>query len=234
MSFEEERDDFLAGKVLLFDKPLTWTSFNLVKKVKNLIRNRFNIQKIKVGHAGTLDPLATGLLLVCTGKATKTIQQLQEMEKEYIATIHLGKTTPSYDLETEVDQVFDTTSITKEKVTEAVKSFIGEFEQVPPMFSAKNINGQRAYKLARKGQVRELKPTKVVISEIEILDFNMPDLRIRVVCSKGTYIRALARDIGISLGNGAYLSNLIRTKIGDYQVDNALTIEEFEKSLKLM
>lgn len=234
MSFEEERDGFLAGKVLLFDKPLTWTSFNLVKKVKNLIRNRFNIQKIKVGHAGTLDPLATGLLLVCTGKATKTIQQLQEMEKEYIATIHLGKTTPSYDLETEVDQVFDTTSITKEKVTEAVKSFIGEFEQVPPMFSAKNINGQRAYKLARKGQVRELKPTKVVISEIEILDFNMPDLRIRVVCSKGTYIRALARDIGISLGNGAYLSNLIRTKIGDYQVDNALTIEEFEKSLKLM
>jgi len=234
MSFEEERDGFLAGKVLLFDKPLTWTSFNLVKKVKNLIRNRFNIQKIKVGHAGTLDPLATGLLLVCTGKATKTIQQLQEMEKEYIATIHLGKTTPSYDLETEVDQVFDTTSITKEKVTEVVKSFIGEFDQVPPMFSAKNINGQRAYKLARKGQVRELKPTKVVISEIEILDFNMPDLRIRVVCSKGTYIRALARDIGISLGNGAYLSNLIRTKIGDYQVDNALTIEEFEKSLKLM
>ncbi len=234
MSFEEERDGFLAGKVLLFDKPLNWTSFNLVKKVKNLIRNRFNIQKIKVGHAGTLDPLATGLLLVCTGKATKTIQQLQEMEKEYIATIHLGKTTPSYDLETEVDQVFDTTSITREKVTEAVNSFIGEFEQVPPMFSAKNINGQRAYKLARKGQVMELKPSKVVISDIEILDFNMPDLRIRVVCSKGTYIRALARDIGISLGNGAYLSNLIRTKIGDYQVDNALTIEEFEKSLKLM
>ncbi|MDX2442546.1 MAG: tRNA pseudouridine(55) synthase TruB [Bacteroidales bacterium] len=234
MSFEEERDGFLAGKVLLFDKPINWTSFNLVKKVKNLIRNRFNIQKIKVGHAGTLDPLATGLLLVCTGKATKTIQQLQEMQKEYIATIHLGKTTPSYDLETEVDQVFDTTSITREKVTEAVNSFIGEFEQVPPMFSAKNINGQRAYKLARKGQVRELKPSKVVISDIEILDFNMPDLRIRVVCSKGTYIRALARDIGISLGNGAYLSNLIRTKIGDYQVDNALTIEEFEKSLKLM
>ena len=234
MSIEEEREGFLAGKVLLFDKPLNWTSFNLVKKVKNLIRNKFDIQKIKVGHAGTLDPLATGLLLICTGKATKTIQQLQEMEKEYIATIHLGKTTPSFDLETEVDHVFDTTSITREKVTEAVKGFIGEFEQVPPMFSAKNINGQRAYDLARKGQVRDLKPNKVIISDIEILDFSMPELRLRVVCSKGTYIRALARDIGVSLENGAYLSNLIRTKIGEYQADNAMTIEKFEKSLKLM
>ena len=234
MEFNEEREGFLAGKVFVFDKPLNWTSFNLVKKVKNLIRNNFNIEKIKVGHAGTLDPLATGLLLVCTGKATKSIQQLQNMEKEYIASIHLGKTTPSFDLETEVDHVFDTSSITREKLNKVVESFVGESEQIPPMFSAKNINGRRAYDLARKGQVMELKPSKIFISEIEVLDFNMPELRLKIVCSKGTYIRSLARDIGISLENGAYLSKLIRTKIGDYQLDNAITIEEFEEKLKKM
>lgn len=234
MGIEEEREAFLAGKVLSFDKPLNWTSFNLVKKVKNIIRNNLDIQKIKVGHAGTLDPLATGLLLVCTGKATKTIQQLQELEKEYIATIHLGETTPSFDLETEVDKVFDTSSITIEKVVEVVKSFMGESEQIPPMFSAKNINGKRAYDLARKGEIRELKASKIFISNIEVLDFTMPDLKIKVSCSKGTYIRSLARDIGIALENGAYLSKLERTRIGDYQIDKALSIEKFEKSIVIL
>ena len=234
MGIEEEREAFLAGKVLSFDKPLNWTSFNLVKKVKNIIRNNLDIQKIKVGHAGTLDPLATGLLLVCTGKATKTIQQLQELEKEYIATIHLGETTPSFDLETEVDKVFDTSSITTEKVVEVVKSFMGESEQIPPMFSAKNINGKRAYDLARKGEIRELKASKIFISNIEVLDFTMPDLKIKVSCSKGTYIRSLARDIGIALENGAYLSKLERTRIGDYQIDKALSIEKFEKSIVIL
>lgn len=234
MGIEEEREAFLAGKVLSFDKPLNWTSFNLVKKVKNLIRNNLDIQKIKVGHAGTLDPLATGLLLICSGKATKSIQQLQDLEKEYIATIHLGETTPSFDLETEVDQVFDTSSITKEKVVEAVKGFIGESEQIPPMFSAKNINGKRAYDLARKGEIRELKASKIFISNIEVLDFTMPDLKIKVSCSKGTYIRSLARDIGIALENGAYLSKLVRTRIGDYQLDKAMSIEEFEKNIIIL
>ena len=234
MGIEEEREAFLAGKVLSFDKPLNWTSFNLVKKVKNIIRNNLDIQKIKVGHAGTLDPLATGLLLICTGRATKTIQKLQELEKEYIATIHLGETTPSFDLETEVDQVFDTSSITKEKLEEVVKSFIGESEQIPPMYSAKNINGKRAYDLARKGEVRELKASKIFISNIEILDFTRPDLEIKVSCSKGTYIRSLARDIGIALENGAYLSKLERTRIGDYQIDKALSIEKFEKSIVIL
>ncbi|MDX2442190.1 MAG: tRNA pseudouridine(55) synthase TruB [Bacteroidales bacterium] len=234
MGIEEEREAFLAGKVLSFDKPLNWTSFNLVKKVKNIIRNNLDIQKIKVGHAGTLDPLATGLLLICTGKATKTIQQLQDLEKEYIATIHFGETTPSFDLETEVDQVFDTSSITKEKVVEAVKGFIGESEQIPPMFSAKNINGKRAYDLARKGEIRELKASKIFISNIEVLDFTMPDLKIKVSCSKGTYIRSLARDIGIALENGAYLSKLVRTRIGDYQLDKTMSIEEFEKNIIIL
>lgn len=234
MGIEEEREAFLAGKVLSFDKPLNWTSFNLVKKVKNLIRNNLDIEKIKVGHAGTLDPLATGLLLICSGKATKSIQQLQDLEKEYIATIHLGETTPSFDLETEVDQVFDTSSITKEKVVEAVKGFIGESEQIPPMFSAKNINGKRAYDLARKGEIRELKASKIFISNIEVLDFTMPDLKIKVSCSKGTYIRSLARDIGIALENGAYLSKLVRTRIGDYQLDKAMSIEEFEKNIIIL
>ena len=234
MGIEEEREAFLAGKVLSFDKPLNWTSFNLVKKVKNIIRNNLDIQKIKVGHAGTLDPLATGLLLVCTGKATKTIQQLQELEKEYIATIHLGETTPSFDLETEVDKVFDTSSITIDKVVEVVKSFMGESEQIPPMFSAKNINGKRAYDLARKGEIRELKASKIFISNIEVLHFTMPDLKIKVSCSKGTYIRSLARDIGIALENGAYLSKLERTRIGDYQIDKALSVEKFEESIVIL
>ena len=234
MGLLEEQELFKAGKVLSFDKPLNWTSFNLVNKVRVLLKYELNIKKIKVGHAGTLDPLATGLLIICTGKATKQIQQFQEMKKEYIATIVLGKTTPSYDLETEVDRVYDTSGISEDQVKEVLTQFIGDIDQVPPLFSAKNINGQRAYDLARKGVVKELAPNKVTIDEIELLEFNLPEIMIKVRCGKGTYIRSLARDIGEKLKNGAYLSKLIRTKIGDYEVDSALKIENFEDSLKML
>ena len=234
MGLLEEQELFKAGKVLSFDKPLNWTSFNLVNKVRVLLKFKLNIKKIKVGHAGTLDPLATGLLIICTGKATKQIQQFQEMKKEYIATIVLGKTTPSYDLETEVDRVYDTSGISEDQVKEVLTQFIGDIDQVPPLFSAKNINGQRAYDLARKGVVKELAPNKVTIDEIELLEFNLPEIMIKVRCGKGTYIRSLARDIGEKLKNGAYLSKLIRTKIGDYEVDSAWKIEKFEDSLKML
>lgn len=234
MGLLEEQELFKAGKVLSFDKPLNWTSFNLVNKVRVLLKYELNIKKIKVGHAGTLDPLATGLLIICTGKATKQIQQFQEMKKEYIATIVLGKTTPSYDLETEVDRVYDTSGISEDQVKEVLTQFIGDIDQVPPLFSAKNINGQRAYDLARKGVVKELAPNKVTIDEIELLEFNLPEIMIKVRCGKGTYIRSLARDIGEKLKNGAYLSKLIRTKIGDYEVYSAWKIENFEDSLKML
>ncbi len=234
MGLLEEQELFKAGKVLSFDKPLNWTSFNLVNKVRVLLKFNLNIKKIKVGHAGTLDPLATGLLIICTGKATKQIVQFQEMKKEYIATIVLGKTTPSYDLETEVDRVFDISGIDEDMVKGVLTQFVGDIDQIPPLFSAKNIKGQRAYNLARKGVVKELAPNKVTIDEIELLEFNLPEIMIKVRCGKGTYIRSLARDIGEKLGNGAYLSKLIRTKIGDYEVDNAWKIEKFEDSLKML
>ncbi len=234
MGLLEEQELFRAGKILSFDKPLNWTSFNLVKKVRVLLKVHLNIKKIKVGHAGTLDPLATGLLIVCTGKATKQIQQFQEMKKEYIATIVLGKTTPSFDLETEVDKIFDISGIREDEVKEVLAQFVGDIDQVPPLFSAKNINGQRAYNLARKGVVKELAPNKVTIDEIELLAYNLPEIKIKVRCGKGTYIRSLARDIGEKLKNGAYLSKLIRTKIGDYEIDNAWEIKKFEDSLKML
>lgn len=234
MGLLEEQELYKAGKVLSFDKPLNWTSFNLVNKVRVLLKVHLNIKKIKVGHAGTLDPLATGLLIICTGKATKKIQQFQDLKKEYIATIVLGKTTPSFDLETEVDKVFDLSGIEESQVKEALAQFVGDIEQVPPLFSAKNINGQRAYDLARKGVVKELAPNKVTIDEIELLEYNLPEIKIKVRCGKGTYIRSLARDIGENLKNGAYLSKLIRTKIGDYEVDNAWEIKKFEDSLKML
>jgi len=234
MGLLEEQGLFMAGKVLSFDKPLNWTSFNLVNKVRVLLKVHLNIKKIKVGHAGTLDPLATGLLIICTGKATKKIQQFQDLKKEYIATIVLGKTTPSFDLETEVDKVFDLSGIVESQVKEALAQFVGDIQQVPPLFSAKNINGQRAYDLARRGVVKELAPNKVTIEEIELLEYNLPEIKIKVRCGKGTYIRSLARDIGDKLENGAYLSKLIRTKIGDYEVDNAWEIKKFEDSLKML
>lgn len=221
--------DFSEGQVLLFDKPLYWTSFDLVKKVKNLIRNSFGIKKIKVGHAGTLDPLASGLMIICTGRATKTISLIQDHDKEYIATFHLGATTASFDLETEIVNKRDTSLITEEAVRAVLASFLGEQQQVPPLFSAKNIDGKRAYDYARKGVEIQMRSNTVCFHVLEIMDFRMPEIVVRIRCSKGTYVRSLARDIGEKLGCGAYLSGLRRTSIGDYSVDNAYDIEEFAK-----
>lgn len=220
--------DFQEGEILYFDKPLHWTSFDLVNKVRYQISRFLKIKKIKVGHAGTLDPLATGVMILCTGKATKRIDELQYMTKEYIATLRLGATTPSFDLETEVDSVYPTDHITCETVKAVLKQFLGHIEQVPPAFSACKINGDKAYQLARKGIAVELKPKLLVIDEIELLSFRQDEIKIRVVCSKGTYIRALARDIGIALHSGAHLIQLERTKIGDVTLDKCLKISEFE------
>ena len=225
----EDKNEFIQGKVLLFDKPYSWSSFHLVKKVKYLIEKNYNTGKIKIGHAGTLDPLATGLMILCTGKATKRVQEFQELEKEYIATMELGKTTPSFDNETPVDVVYNTSSIRKERFIQILNQFVGEINQVPPIYSAKYVKGERAYKLARRGSSASLNPVKVHIREIELMEYQFPMARIRISCSKGTYIRALARDIGVALNSGAYLTGLIRTKIGEYTLENALTVEDFEK-----
>lgn len=226
--------NFAEGELLLFDKPLYWTSFDLVKKVKNLIRNTYGYKKLKVGHAGTLDPLASGLLIICTGKKTKTIQSLQDLDKEYTGTFKLGETTPSYDLETEVDERYKIEHITRDVVLEVMKTFMGEQEQVPPLFSAKNIEGKRAYEYARKGIEKKLEPKKINIYEFELLSFDLPYIKFRVRCSKGTYIRSLARDMGSRLNSGAYLTGLRRTFIGDYSVDDALSVDNFEEKLKTM
>ena len=224
--------NFQEGEILFFDKPLGWTSFDLVAKVRYKISRFLNVKKIKVGHAGTLDPLATGVMIICTGKATKQIESFQYQTKEYVATLKLGETTPSFDLETEVDQVFETDHITKNLIEDTLKKFIGEIQQVPPAFSACKINGERAYELARKGEAVELKAKLLVIDEIELLDFKLPEIKIRVVCSKGTYIRALARDIGIALNSGAHLIELIRTRIGDITLDKCIKIEEIDDIIK--
>lgn len=221
--------DFKEGQVVLIDKPLDWTSFDIVNKMRYTIRNKFSYKKIKVGHAGTLDPLATGLLIICTGKFTKQIESYQAQEKEYITTIKLGATTPSFDLETEEDAQFEVNHITKNMVEEALKSFEGEINQVPPIFSAKKVGGKKAYIAARKGEEIELKPNRIVIHTIELLECNLPYIKIKVICSKGTYIRALARDIGKHLNSGGYLTKLRRTKSGEFMVENALEISEFEK-----
>ena len=224
--------NFQEGEVLYFDKPLRWTSFDLVAKLRYKISRLLNIKKIKVGHAGTLDPLATGVMIICTGKATKLIESFQYQTKEYIATLKLGETTPSFDLETKVDQIFETKHITKNLVEETLKKFIGEIQQIPPVFSACKVNGERAYELARKGEAVELKSKLLVIDDIELFDFNMPEIKIRVVCSKGTYIRALARDIGIALNSGAHLIELTRTRIGDVTLDKCFKIEEIDNIIK--
>lgn len=230
--------DFEAGQVLYFDKPLTWTSFNLVAKVRWLLCRHLGVKKLKVGHAGTLDPLATGVLIVCTGKATKQIDQLQARTKEYVATLQLGQTTPSYDLETQPDATYPTSHITPDLIRETMPRFMGRIEQVPPAFSAVKIDGHRAYNLARKGGHEEvekiLKPKELVIDELEVLSFDAGrmQLTLRVVCSKGTYIRALARDIGQALGSGAHLTALRRTRIGDVGVDKCLQIADFEQLLE--
>lgn len=226
--------DFEQGEVLAFDKPLRWTSFDLVAKVRWNLCQKIGKKKLKVGHSGTLDPLATGVVIVCTGKKTKLIDQLQYDVKEYIATLQLGATTPSYDLEKEIDATYPTEHITRELIDETIPQFLGEQWQVPPMFSAVQINGKRAYQLARKGETVELKPKLLLIDEIEVLSFDAEkmQLTIRVVCSKGTYIRALARDIGERLHSGAHLIALRRTRVGNTRVEDCMTIEQFLDKLK--
>ncbi|MBR4564661.1 MAG: tRNA pseudouridine(55) synthase TruB [Paludibacteraceae bacterium] len=226
--------DFVEGEVLAFDKPLRWTSFDLVAKVRYNLCRLLGTKKLKVGHSGTLDPLATGVVIVCTGKKTKLIEHLQYDVKEYVATMQLGATTPSYDMEKEVDATYPTAHITRTLIDETIPSFLGEQWQVPPMFSAVQVNGKRAYQLARKGETVELKPKLLVIDAIEVLGFDAEQMQltIRVVCSKGTYIRALARDIGERLGSGAYLTALRRTRVGDTRVEDCMTIDDFLEKLK--
>lgn len=250
-----------AGEILVFNKPYRWTSFNVVAKVRGELSHRLGVKKLKVGHAGTLDPLATGVLIICTGKSTKLIDELQAHTKEYVATIKLGATTPSFDMETAEDATYPTEHITRELVEEKLKAFVGRIEQIPPTFSAVKVDGKRAFKYARKGEDIELKPKILVIDELEILHFgqqttdngqqttdedprerikyqsgNLTDphlsLTIRVVCSKGTYIRALARDIGRALGSGGYLTGLIRTRIGKYTLQDCMDIEQFPQWLE--
>jgi tRNA pseudouridine55 synthase len=225
-------EDYKEGQVLLLDKPLEWTSFQLVNKVRWLIRKQFQLKKIKVGHAGTLDPLASGLLIVCTGKFTKKIDTYQAQEKEYTGTITLGATTPSYDLETEIDQTFDLTEITSERIKEATQQFIGDIEQQPPVFSALKQDGKRLYEFARSGKEVEIPKRKIHINTFEITQIDLPKVDFRVVCSKGTYIRSLANDFGLALNNGAHLSALRRTRIGDFSVTDAVTLTEFETVIK--
>lgn len=218
----------MDGEILYFDKPLEWTSFDLVNKVRYMIKRKLGVKKFKIGHTGTLDPLATGVLVVCTGKATKRIEELQYQTKEYVATLRLGATTPSFDLEQEIDAEYPTEHITREMVEDTLKTFLGEIQQIPPVYSAVKVNGKRAYDYARKGNEVELKPKLLVIDEIELLDCQLPYITIRVVCSKGTYIRALARDIGIALKSGAHLTSLRRTRVGDITVENCISLEEFQ------
>lgn len=226
--------DFVEGEVLAFDKPLHWTSFDLVAKIRYTLCRMLGRKKLKVGHSGTLDPLATGVVVVCTGKKTKLIEQLQYDIKEYEATLQLGATTASYDMEQPVNATFPTNHITASLVAEVIPTFVGEQWQTPPMYSAVWVNGKRAYELARQGQEVELKPKLLVIDEIEVLSFDAEkmQLTIRVVCSKGTYIRALARDIGERLGSGAYLTSLRRTRVGNIKVEDSLTIDDFLTKLK--
>lgn len=219
------------GQVLSFDKPLYWTSFDLVNKVRIMIKSTLGIKNIKVGHAGTLDPLASGLMIICTGRATKRIEEFRDLDKEYIATFHLGETTPSFDLETEVDFHFPTDHINEELLVKTLDLFKGAQKQLPPLYSAKMIDGKRAYEFARKGVQKELIPVDVFFREIELISFNMPEVMVRIVCSKGTYIRSFARDLGLALSSGAYLSALERTSIGDYSVRKAYDLHSFEEYL---
>ena len=223
--------DFIAGEILYFNKPLKWTSFDLVNKFRYKLSRKLHVKKIKVGHAGTLDPLATGVMIVCTGKATKRIDEFQYQTKEYIATLKLGETTPSFDLEKEVDAVYPTEHITQAMVEETLSHFLGTIEQIPPVFSACKVEGKRAYELARKGEEVNLKSKTLVIDEIELLEYALPIIKIRVVCSTGTYIRALARDIGEALHSGAHLIGLERTRIGNVTLDQCMSPEEIDAFL---
>lgn len=221
--------DFISGEILYINKPLNWTSFTLVRRLRNKLCRKLGIKKLKVGHAGTLDPLATGVMIICTGKKTKLIESFQYQTKEYIATVKLGETTPSFDLETEVDASFPTEHITEELVRETLAQFIGAIEQIPPAYSACKVEGKRAYELARAGEDVELKPKLLVIDEIELLEYDLPTIKIRVVCSKGTYIRALARDIGLALNSGGHLTALERTRIGEVTLDQCINGEQIEE-----
>ena len=224
-------EDFKNGQVILIDKPLEWTSFEVVNKLRWAIKRKYKLKKIKVGHAGTLDPLATGLLIVCTGKFTKTIDKLQAEIKEYTGIITLGATTPSYDLETEINQTFPTTNISDSDIHKTTKLFLGEIEQTPPLYSAIKKDGIRLYELARKGESTAIKPRKIQIYEFEITKIDRPNVSFRLVCSKGTYIRSIANDFGKVLNCGAHLSSLRRTKSGDYKVENAIAPLEYVENL---
>ena len=226
--------DFVEGEILSFDKPLHWTSFDLVAKVRRTLCHALGVKKLKVGHSGTLDPLATGVVVVCTGKKTKLIDQLQYDTKEYVATLQLGATTPSFDMEHEVDHRYPTAHISRDLIDQTIQTFLGEQWQVPPVYSAVSVNGKRAYTFARKGEEVELKPKLLVIDEIEVLSFDEASMQltIRVVCSKGTYIRALARDIGVRLKSGAYLTALRRTRVGNRLVEDCYQIEDFIASIQ--
>jgi len=223
--------DFIAGEVVFFNKPLDWTSFDVVHKFRNRLSRQLQVKKIKVGHAGTLDPKATGVMIVCTGGATKRINVYQEQTKEYIATIRLGATTPSFDLEKEIDFTYPTEHITREMVEDVLKRFTGAIEQVPPAFSACHINGSRAYQLARKGKEVPLEAKELLVSELELVDCQLPEITLRIVCSKGTYIRALARDIGLALNSGAHLIALERTRIGDVTLDQCIHPDDIDAYL---
>lgn len=218
--------DFISGEIIGIDKPLGWTSFDAVKRIRGAIQRRLNMKKFKVGHAGTLDPLATGVLIVCTGRSTRHIERLQNGTKEYVADIRLGATTPSFDLETEIDATYPFDHVTEEMIRQILPRFTGSILQVPPVFSAVKVDGKRAYKYARKGKDIELKPKHLEIEEIELISMQLPDIRLRIVCSKGTYIRALARDLGVALGSGAHLIALRRTRVGNMMIDNCLSIED--------
>ncbi len=227
MLFEKngKTPNFIAGSIIVINKPLTWTSFNVVSKIRYVISRKLGIKKIKVGHAGTLDPLATGVLIICTGKATKIIESIQAKDKEYKGTFFIGATTPSYDKETEIDAQFKTDHITKEAIEKARLSFLGKTKQLPPIFSALKVNGKRAYKSAREGVEVKMKSRDIEISEFEV-DYNLPELGFRIVCSKGTYIRSIAFDFGKALNSGSYMSSLVRTKNGKYSIENAWDIDE--------
>ncbi|MGA2408174.1 MAG: tRNA pseudouridine(55) synthase TruB [Bacteroidales bacterium] len=231
---DQGKSIFEEGQVLLFNKPVYWTSFDLVNKVRIMIRSTFKIKKIKVGHAGTLDPLASGLMIICTGNATKKIDEFRDLDKEYLATFHLGETTPSFDLETKTDHQYPTGHISEAYVREVLLGFLGEQKQLPPIYSAKLIAGKRAYEFARKGVQKELEPVTVHFREIELISYRIPEIKIRLVCSKGTYIRSFARDFGLALKSGSYLSSLERTTIGLYHVKNAFSIEKFKEYIEQM
>lgn len=227
----DSSSNFIGGELILVNKPIEWTSFDVVKKVRNLLKKKLQIKKLKVGHAGTLDPLATGLLIICTGKNTKKIEQIQRQIKTYTGTFTLGATTPSYDLETEVHKRFPTSHITKELLIETAKNFVGEIFQKPPVFSALKKDGKRLYQYARDEKEVEVKERKVVVHAFEITKIELPIIHFKICCSKGTYIRSLSHDFGLALNSGAHLSKLCRTKIGNYDLENALSITELAEKI---